>query len=143
MVNVPKVRDIIQLAHIVKAGPEIAEKVDEVHQVGISCARVVMKSKCILNCIHSNTTNKPNAHFRFMEGNHNSQIISNLACPPPFLSNQKLHSITAMKSSNDSNFDMFTMMKENALFLLELSSTNSRKFHASEKPTLSSLRVKL
>lgn len=62
-----------------------------------------------------------------MEGNHNSQIISNLACPPPFLSNQKLHSITAMKTSSDSNFDMFTMMKENALFLLELSSTNSRK----------------
>lgn len=67
-------------------------------------------------------------HFRYMEGNHNSQIISNLACPPPYLSNQKLHSITAMKSSNDSSFDMFAMMKENALFLLELSSTNSRKW---------------
>lgn len=63
-----------------------------------------------------------------MEGDHhNSQIMTNLVCPPPFVSNQKLHSISAMKSSNDSNFDMFTMMKENALFLLELSSTNSRK----------------
>lgn len=64
-----------------------------------------------------------------MDGDqHNSQIMTNLVCPPPFVSNQKLHSINAMKCSNDSNFDMFTMMKENALFLLELSSTNSRKF---------------
>lgn len=63
-----------------------------------------------------------------MDGDqHSSQIMTNLACPPPFVSSQKLHSINAMKSSNDSNFDMFTMMKENALFLLELSSTNSRK----------------
>lgn len=137
MVNVPKGRDIIQLAHIVKAGPEIVEKVVEAHQVGISCAKVVMKSK-FLDYIYSSATNKPKSYFRFMEGNHNSQIISNLACPPPFLSNQKLHSITAMKTSNDSNFDMFTMMKENALFLLELSSTNSRKFQASQRPTLSS-----
>lgn len=66
---------------------------------------------------------------RYMDGDqHNSQIMTNLVCPPQFVSNQKLHSISAMKCSNDSNFDMFTMMKENALFLLELSSTNSRKF---------------
>lgn len=68
---------------------------------------------------------------RYMDGDqHNSQIMTNLVCPPTFVSNQKLHSISAMKCSNDSNFDMFTMMKENALFLLELSSTNSRKFEA-------------
>lgn len=66
-------------------------------------------------------------YFRYMDcDQHNSQIITNF--PPPFVSNHKLHSINAMKCSNDSNFDMFTMMKENALFLLELSSTNSRKF---------------
>lgn len=64
--------------------------------------------------------------FRYMEGNNNSHIVPNLACPPPFSSNQELHSITAMKSTSD--FDMFQMMKENALFLLELSSTHSRKY---------------
>lgn len=62
-----------------------------------------------------------------MEGNHNSQIISNLTCPPPYMLNQRLHSLTAMKRNNDPNVDMFAMMKENALFLLELSSTNSRE----------------
>lgn len=68
-----------------------------------------------------------------MEGNRNSQLISNLACPQTFLSNQKLHSITAIKSNNDGNNDMFATMKENALFLLELSSTSSRMCSFSEK----------
>lgn len=89
--------------------------------------KVVTISKCKTFTHFGKTKLKSFLNFRYMEGNHNSQIISNLACPPPYLSNQKLHSITAMKSSSDSNFDMFQMMKENALFLLELSSTNSRK----------------
>lgn len=83
-------------------------------------------------------------HARYLDGDqHNSQIMTNLVCPPPFVSNQKLHSINAMKSSNDSHFDMFTMMKENALFLLELSSTNSRKLQGSQARILTLYREKI
>lgn len=62
-----------------------------------------------------------------MEGNHATeslQIIRNWTFPAAYLSNQKLQSM----KSNESHFDSFATMKENALFLLELSSTNSRKY---------------
>lgn len=135
MANEQKERATIRLARIAKAGPVIVAMVVEVHQAGISCAKVATKSKLMRPKYQILIQTKPNqmkfSRFlsRYMDGDqHNSQIMTNLVCPPQFVSNQKLHSISAMKCSNDSNFDMFTMMKENALFLLELSSTNSRKF---------------
>lgn len=96
----------------------------KVHPAGISCVKVVAISeffairvtKKIIQLLFS----------RYLESNRSNQLISNLACPTPFLSNQKLHSITAIKSSSESNNDMFAVMKENAMFLLELSSTSSR-----------------
>lgn len=47
MANERKERATILLARIAKAGPVIVATVVEVHQVGISCAKVAMKSKLI------------------------------------------------------------------------------------------------
>lgn len=70
-----------------------------------------------------------NFTVRYLELNRNNAVISSLTCPTSFLTSQKLQSITAIQSSNEGNTDMFTVMKENAMFLLELSSTSSRKNH--------------
>lgn len=51
MVNGQKEKDTIRLERIAKAGPEIVEKVAKVHRVGISCAKVAMKSKWMKRCI--------------------------------------------------------------------------------------------
>lgn len=61
-----------------------------------------------------------------MEGNRSDQIINNLACPPSFMPNQKSNA-TLIKQSAEVNSNLYAMMKENALFLLELSSTSARK----------------
>lgn len=62
---------------------------------------------------------------RYMERNRNDNNINALPNAAAFLSNHKLSSIVAIKSNCEFNSDLYAMMRENALFLLELSSTNS------------------
>lgn len=65
--------------------------------------------------------------FRYLEGNRNDQNINSLQNQTSYLSNHKLNSVSVIKSNCEINSDLYSMMKENALFLLELSSTNSCK----------------
>lgn len=72
-----------------------------------------------------------NIHFlsihRYMERNRNDNNINAMPNAATFLSNHKLSSMVAIKSNCEFNSDLYAMMRENALFLLELSSTNSCK----------------
>lgn len=62
---------------------------------------------------------------KYMEGCRNDVIITSLQSQATFLSNHKLNSISTMKTNLELNSDIYGMMRENALFLLELSSTGS------------------
>lgn len=62
-----------------------------------------------------------------MERNRTDNNINVMPNAATFLSNHKLSSIVAIKSNCEFNSDLYAMMRENALFLLELSSTNSCK----------------
>lgn len=64
---------------------------------------------------------------RYMERNRNDNTINAMPNAAIFLSNHKLSSMVAIKSNCEFNSDLYAMMRENALFLLELSSTNSRE----------------
>lgn len=61
---------------------------------------------------------------KFLEGSRSSNPMHSQV-NPSLLTNQKLHSMSSSRSNNDGNFTMFATMRENALFLLELSSTSS------------------
>lgn len=65
-----------------------------------------------------------------MERNRNDNNINAMPnAAATFLSNHKLSSMVAIKSNCEFNADLYAMMRENALFLLELSSTNSCECH--------------
>lgn len=60
-----------------------------------------------------------------MERNRNDNNVNAMPNAVTFLPNHKLSSMVAIKSNCEFNSDLYAMMRENALFLLELSSTNS------------------
>lgn len=62
---------------------------------------------------------------KYMDGCRNGVIINSLQSQATFLSNHKLNSISTMKTNFDLNSDVYGMMRENALFLLELSASGS------------------
>lgn len=63
-----------------------------------------------------------------MAGCRNDLVINSLQSHATFLSNHKLNSISTMKTNFELNSDVYGMMRENALFLLELSSSGSGWF---------------
>lgn len=62
-----------------------------------------------------------------MERNRNENLNA-LPSAGGFLSNPKISTISVVSKQNgEFNSDLYTMIKENALFLLELSSTTTSK----------------
>lgn len=74
-----------------------------------------------------------------MERNRNDNNINTMPNAAAFLSNHKLSSMIAIKSNCEFNSDLYAMMRENALFLLELSSTNSCECEPTAQRTLNSV----
>lgn len=68
-----------------------------------------------------------NCREKYMERNRNENLNA-LPSTGGFLSNPKISTISVVSKQNgELNSDLYTMIKENALFLLELSSTTTSK----------------